>query len=75
MTLQRDGKAHWPVEAHLLDDLRMTLTGTEKKPASPHPDRPQPGKKRTDPARARKLVAARARAAERKRAKEAGELT
>lgn len=69
MTALRDGAAHWTVEAHLLDELRMTLTGSEKEPAKPHPERPQPGRaaRRNDPERQRKLAAARKRARDRRR--------
>lgn len=74
MTLERDSKPVWSVEAHLLDDVRMVLSSSEKHPARPHPDRPV--KRRAAPSRerARKLAAARKRARARQRAKDTGEL-
>lgn len=74
--LERGGKPHWPLEAHLLDDLRLSLTGSKEKPPKPHPLRPKPGARRkVTPERARKIAAARKRARERRRQIEAGELT
>lgn len=35
----RDGRQHWSLEAHLLDNLRMAQTGSKKKPAKPMPGR------------------------------------
>ncbi|MFV0315444.1 MAG: hypothetical protein ACK5O2_00585 [Microthrixaceae bacterium] len=54
----------WSIEAHLLDDLRIVLTSTEKKAAKPHPDRPRPAASRPDPA---KVADARRRRAARHR--------
>jgi hypothetical protein len=65
-TAARDGDAHWAIEAHLLDDIRMALTTTEKAPAKPHPARPRGKPKAQDPARLRKLADARRRARERR---------
>lgn len=73
--IARDGDLHWSIEAHLLDDLRMVLSGDGKKPSKPHPSRPKPGRRKViTPERARKLAAARRRAQERRRKREAGEL-
>jgi hypothetical protein len=74
--LMRVGRPHWTIEAQLLDDLRISLTGSKEKPSKPHPQRPRPqASKRPTPERARKLAAARRRARERRRRIEAGELT
>lgn len=54
----------WSIEAHLLDDLRMVLTSTEKKAAKPHPERPRPAPSRPDP---HKVADARRRRAARHR--------
>lgn len=65
----RDGLPHWSLEAHLLDDLRITTTGSKKNPSKPHPMRPDGKKKRRrpdDPTRKRKVAAAKRRAAERR---------
>lgn len=64
VAIGRQGDPHWSIEAHLLDDLRMVWTSTDKKPAKPHPSRPKPQPKKADP---RKLAAARGRAAARRR--------
>lgn len=69
------GHNHWSTEAHLLDELRMTLVGTKKKPAKPHPQRPRRTKKAPDAKRRRQLEAGQHRAAARRRAIEAGEIT
>ena len=73
----RGGKLHWPLEAHLLDDLRMVWTGSKDKPAKPHPSRPVGQKRRRvdSPERRRKLADARRRAHQRRLAIEAGEIT
>src|SRR5690606_9976085 len=72
----RGGKPHWSIEAQLIDDLRVSLTGSKERPSKPHPSRPKPSSRpRTTPERARKLAAARRRARERRRRLEAGELT
>lgn len=63
---------HWGVEAHLLDDLRMTLVG---KKAKPHPQRPKRSKRPASPDRLRALQAGRRRAAARRKAIESGEIT
>ena len=68
----REGKLHWTLEAHLLDDLRMAMTGSKKNPAKPHPMRPKGKAKRMTMTQRRKLHAARARAAERRRLREEG---
>jgi hypothetical protein len=74
--IARDGKPHWSIEAHLLDNLRMVQTGSKDKPPKPHPMRPTGEKRRRDtPDRQRKLAAARNRARARRRAIEAGEIT
>lgn len=65
----RDGP-DWTLEAHLLDDLRLALTGSK-----PHPTRPV-GKPRVEtPERQRRLAAARRRLQARRQAIEAGEIT
>lgn len=72
----RNGAAVWSVEAHLLDDIRMALTGTKKKPAKPHSERPQPLKhKAASGKRRRALADGRERQRERQRAIDAGEIT
>lgn len=71
---ERDGKPHWSVEAHLIDDLRMSLTGTKAHPAQRHPARPKPLPKPTTPERHRRIAAARRRAADRRRRIESGDL-
>lgn len=63
MTLVRDGRAHWSIEAHLLDELRMLWTEKPK----PHPQRPRLHAKQPTPERRAKLAAARHRAADRRR--------
>ena len=65
-TALRGGTAWWPVEAHLIDDLRIALTSTKKDTSKPHPARPQPPRKRGGPDRARKLADARRRAQQRR---------
>jgi len=78
--IERDGQMWWSLEAHLLDDVRMTIeaVNTEKgKPKPrPHPDRRKKAGKRkvTDAGRRRKLAAARRRARDRRRRREAGDL-
>lgn len=76
MDVLRDGQAHWSLEAHLLDDLRVALTSTEKQRAKIHPARPKPtGKRKPDsPERRSKLADARRRARQRRARREAGEL-
>lgn len=65
--IHRGHKPRWSLEAHLLDDLRMVWTGTEKKPATPHPQRPKPDTTRKDsPERRRKIADARRRQKERR---------
>lgn len=66
----RDGKPWWTLTDHLIDDLRMSLTGTKKKPAKPHPLRPRPSRRRQDmtPQRRVRLDDARRRARERRAA-------
>jgi hypothetical protein len=71
--LARDGKPHWSIEAQLLDDLRVSLTGSKDRPSRPHPARPKPSTQpRETPERRRKLAAARRRARERRRLIDAG---
>lgn len=75
-TVLRGGKPHWTLEAMLLDNLRMSLTGTKEKPAKPHPMRPRPQPhRRQTPERKRKLADARRRRHERQRRIDAGEIT
>lgn len=62
----------WTVTDHLLDDIRMALTGSKKKPAKPHPQRPKGKAKRLNP---RRLADGMRRRQERKRALERGEIT
>jgi hypothetical protein len=62
----------WSLEAHLLDDLRMWLTGSKKQPAKPHPARPLGNPKRLN---AEAIAAGRRRRALSLRAIEAGEIT
>lgn len=72
----RDGP-HWSVEAQLLDDVRqwlMIVAGAEAKYVKPHPQRPR-APKTVDPARQKKLIDARKRSRDRRRAIEAGEIT
>lgn len=59
--LQRDGQLDWSIEAHLLDDIRITLADGKSKP---HPQRPKPSPKKRDesPERRRKFADARRRA-------------
>lgn len=63
--LQRNGKPDWSLEAHLLDDIRMTLQHTDKKrPPQPHPARPR-GRatpRKDTPQRRAKIADARRRA-------------
>lgn len=66
-------KPYWTVEAHLIDELRMTLVHSKKNPAKPHPDRPT-GTVRVDPERAKKLAAGRRRARIRKERIASGEI-
>ena len=74
--IQRGPVPHWSLEAHLLDDLRLSLTGSKEKPPKPHPLRRQAKPaKRPSPERRKKLAEARRRAHERRLAIEAGEIT
>lgn len=71
---ERDGKEHWSVEAHRLDDVRMTVEAAWSKKdhtPSPHPDRPQP-RRGPDP---RALADARRRARRRRERIASGEIT
>lgn len=67
----------WTRTEHLLDDLRMTveLTIPKKKRTKPKPHPDRKSTKHVDPARRRKLQSARARARERRRKIDAGEIT
>jgi hypothetical protein len=68
--LYNDGHEIWSLEAHLIDDCRMALTGSEKHPAKPHPARFVKSAIRSgwgDPSRVKKLVNA-VRRARRRRA-------
>lgn len=60
-TLARGDKPYWSLQAHLLDDLRMTLVHTDKHPARPHPLRPVPQlrRRKDTPQRRQKIAAAR----------------
>lgn len=60
-----DGQPWWSLEAILLDDLRMAMTGSKKKPAKPHPLRQRAAKasRRSTPGRERRWLAAKARRA------------
>lgn len=71
----REGKPWWTLTDHLIDDLRMSLTGNKKKPAKPHPLRPRPSRRRQDmtPQRRARLDDARRRARERRIALGRGE--
>lgn len=52
---ERDGKAHWSLEAHLLDDVRTTFAAAWSEKGhtpKPHPERPLAGRKpAADPGR------------------------
>jgi hypothetical protein len=68
------GRMHWSVEAHLLDDLRMTVeaialaqAGEKTKRPKRHDARPKPPPPRHSPERARKLADARRRARDHRR--------
>lgn len=65
----REGAPYWSLEAHLLDNVRMALTGSEKQPSQPHPGRPfaTAASNKGGPERKRKIAAARGRARERRR--------
>ena len=67
------GGPSWSIGDHLLDDIRMALTHSKKRPAKPHPLRPRGRRKKTlDP---RRLAAGRRRRAERRDAIERGDIT
>lgn len=75
-TAARGGEAHWSIEAHLIDDLRVAMTGSKEKPSKRHPARPRPDRRvKQTPERMRKIAAAKRRARERRRLIEAGEIT
>lgn len=57
----RKSEVYWPIEAYLLDDIRMALTGSKEKPAKPHPARPKSAAKTFTPQRREALLAAQAR--------------
>ncbi len=65
---------HWSTEAQLLDEVRMALTGSEKHPPKPHPQRPVAEKQRR-PHDPRVMADARRRSRERERQIAAGEIT
>lgn len=71
------GRAHWSMEAHLLDDLRRTVEAVNGvKSPKPHPLRDTSrSTKRLTPERAKRLRAARQRARARRTAIERGEIT
>jgi hypothetical protein len=76
----RGDEMYWPVEAHLLDDLRMTLaavnTPSNKPKPTPHPQRPRGQRRvRETPERRKKLADARRRAQARRKAIAEGRLT
>lgn len=62
----------WSITDHLLDDIRMVLTASDKNPPKPHPARPLGERRQLDPKR---IAAGLRRRAERQRAIEAGEIT
>lgn len=70
--IHRDHEPYWSVEAHLLDELRISLTGSQRKPSKPHPQRPT-GKK-AQQHQPRKIADFRRRSAERQAQIDAGEL-
>ncbi len=65
---------HWSLEAQLLDDVRMALTGSKEHPPKPHPQRPGAKRelKQHDP---RRMADARRRSRERERQIAEGEIT
>jgi hypothetical protein len=70
----RKHRPYWSLEAHLLDNVRMSLTGSDKKPAKPWPGRFDTGRPRSgwgDPKRVKKLTDARRRARQRRAAHKA----
>lgn len=71
------GKPHWSLTDHLLDDLRICLTGSKEKPSKPHPQRPRPSARQVkhSPERRQKLADARSRAKQRRADIEAGRIT
>lgn len=73
MTVMRGGKPHWPVTAHVTDDLRMAFVHSDKHPAKPHPDRPQPGQSKAHTTRA--IAGLKRRRAARAAAIAAGDIT
>lgn len=75
MAVMRAGRSHWSIEAQLLDDLRISLTGSKERPSKPHPQRPRPQAKTSSPERERKVQDARRRARDRRRLIDAGVLT
>lgn len=68
-TALRGGTVYWPPEAFLADDLRMTVEAAfGVKHPKPHPARPTPGRRPSDPAEyARRVRDLRARIAQRER--------
>lgn len=42
LAVELRGRPHWGLAEHLLDTIRMTLTGSEKRPATPWPGRFDP---------------------------------
>ncbi len=64
----------WSLEAQLIDDVRMALTGSKEHPPQPHPQRPT-GKKRRHQPRQEVIADARRRSRERERQIAAGEIT
>lgn len=74
--IDRDGPA-WTLTDHLLDDVcqwLMVVAGAKAKEIKPHPQRPK-APKHVDPARMKKFIDGRKRAAERRRRIAAGEIT
>lgn len=72
----RDRWDDWSIEAELTDYLRRTVVAVNSKDGDPGAHPFHPSKRREiDPRRKRKLAEARERAAERRRAIEAGEIT
>ena len=71
--LAQDGSMHWSLEAQLLDDVRMALTGSKQHPPQPHPQRPKAPSERK-PHDPRVVADARRRSRERERQIAAGEI-
>lgn len=72
-SLSRDGRPHWPITAHVLDDLRIAMTSTKDHPTKPYPTRFPP--KRVSGQLRRKIQDGRRRRRDRQAQIDAGEIT